>query len=117
MKIMADENVERLIVEHLRLDGHEVVSVSESYASITDEEVLLKAKESESLLITDDKDFGELVYRRGLGHKGIVLLRLSGLENRVKAAYVSAVIAQHGDRLTGAFTVIDSDNLRVRYPR
>jgi predicted nuclease of predicted toxin-antitoxin system len=68
------------------------------------------------VLLTEDKDFGELVYRRGLAHAGVVLVRLAGIDNATKAATVSQAFQEVGDELIGAFTVISADAVRVRRP-
>ena len=75
MNLVADENVDRGIVERLRRDGHQVVWVAELSPSAPDEDVLAIAVTHHAVLVTEDKDFGELVYRRGLAHSGVVRLR------------------------------------------
>ena len=77
--LLADENVHRLIVAHLLRDGHEVVHVADLAPSISDEEVLALAVEREALLITNDRDFGELVFVGASRHAGVLLLRLAEL--------------------------------------
>jgi predicted nuclease of predicted toxin-antitoxin system len=66
------------------------------------------------LLLTSDKDFGELVLRLRRLAAGVILLCLAGLANSEKADLVVQVIRQHGDELVGAFTVISPRNLRIR---
>jgi predicted nuclease of predicted toxin-antitoxin system len=63
MNILADESVDRQIVERLRQDGHEVLYIAEMEPSIEDDLVLERANERSALLVTADKDFGELVFR------------------------------------------------------
>jgi predicted nuclease of predicted toxin-antitoxin system len=70
MKLVADESVDRQIVDRLRVDGHQVWYVAEESPSITDEQVLRTARERVSALLTADKDFGELVYRLGVSVHG-----------------------------------------------
>lgn len=79
MKLVADENVDGPIVARLREDGHEVDYVAEMAPGISDDEVLDHANGRQALLITTDKDFGELVFRQGKLNAGIVLLRLAGV--------------------------------------
>jgi Domain of unknown function (DUF5615) len=62
MILLADESVDRPIVERLRQDGHDVTYVAELSPSISDEQVLQEANTRNALLLTEDKDFGELVY-------------------------------------------------------
>ena len=69
------------------------------------------------LLLTVDKDFGELVYRLGRAHAGVVLLRLAGLSPEDRAEVVSAVFHDRAADLPGNFTVVEPDAVRVRRPR
>ncbi len=116
MNLLADENVDWAVVERLRLDGHQVDSIAELSPGVSDEEVLRLAVATGAVLVTGDKDFGELVYRRGLAHAGVVLLRLDGLDNVTKPEVVSRAIQDNSADLPGAFTVISSDSVRLRHP-
>lgn len=111
---VADESVDRPIVERLRHDGHNVTYVAELSPSISDEQVLQEASIRNALLLTEDKDFGELVYRLGRVHAGVVLIRLAGLPPAVKAETVANVLQDHGTELQGAFTVISPGAVRIR---
>ncbi len=74
--IVADESVDFRIVSQLREVGFLVHSISEGQSSIKDEQVLAIAVDRDALLITEDKDFGELVFRFQLKHRGILLIRI-----------------------------------------
>lgn len=114
MILLADESVDRPIVERLRQDGHDVWYVAEMSPSITDEEVLAQANAQNALLLTEDKDFGELVFRLGQVHLGIVLVRLAGLPSFAKAETVAGVFRDHAPELPGAFSVITPGAVRIR---
>ena len=115
MNLLADEGVERQIVERLRQDGHDVLYVAEMEAGIDDEVVLSRANERGALLITADTDFGELVFRQRLVHAGVVLVRLAGLLPDTKASLVSAALADHGVEMSSdSFSVISPGRLRIR---
>lgn len=116
MNLLADESVERDVVERLRADGHTVVYVAELSPSITDDQVLDEANERSALLVTADKDFGELVYRLGRVHAGVVLTRLAGLSLAAKAETVSQLFRDHETELAGAFCVIAPGSIRIRRP-
>ncbi len=117
MNLLADEGVDRQVVERLRRDSHNVLYVAEMEPGITDEVVLQRANEHSALLVTEDKDFGELVYRQRLVHRGVILLRLMGFASLTKAATVSKVLEEHGAEMPNAFTVISPGVLRIRKPQ
>ena len=116
MNLLADESVDRPIVERLRQEGHATAYVAELSPSITDDEVLDQANATGALLVTADKDFGELVYRQGRVHGGVMLLRLSGLVPAAKAETVAKVLQDHATELPGAFSVVTPGAVRIRRP-
>ena len=96
MKLVADESVDRAIVERLRRDGHTVFYVAESAPSIDDAAVIRQANENDALLLTADKDFGDINFRVGRIPAGVVLFRLAGLSVQSKATTVSTVLRNRG---------------------
>jgi predicted nuclease of predicted toxin-antitoxin system len=114
MNLLADEGVDRQVVLRLRSDGHEVVYVAEMKPGIGDEVVLERANAEAALLVTQDNDFGELVFRQRLVHSGVVLVRLAGLSAMARANLVSGAIEQHGEEMHNAFTVISPGRVRIR---
>ena len=114
MNIVADESVDNGIVVRLREDGHDVSYVAEMSPGILDEEVLVLASEDSTLLVTADKDFGELIFRLGHVKRGIILYRLAGLSASDKAELVSRAIAEHGEELLQAFSVVTEKAVRIR---
>ena len=91
MKFFADEGVDLQIVARLRDEGHDVWYAAEDIAGTDDEEILSLANQEERILITRDKDFGELAYRDKKVHAGIVLNRLFELSSERKAELVCKV--------------------------
>lgn len=114
MDFLADENVDRQIVELLRKEGHSVRAVWDVSPGITDEQVLQSANLSTSILLTADKDFGELVFRQKRAFGGIILLRLNGVAPDDKATIIASVVRQYGTRPSGAFTVVSPRAIRIR---
>ncbi|MCL4285391.1 MAG: DUF5615 family PIN-like protein [Fimbriimonadaceae bacterium] len=94
--------VDASIVERFRSDEHEVLSVAEMEPGISDEIVLEKAMKTRSIWVTQDKDFGEIVFRQGLATHGVILIRLSGLAAEEKAKVVSVVLATRRAQMAGA---------------
>lgn len=114
MKFLADECVDAPIMVRLRDDGHEVTYVAEMAQGVTDQEVLDLANAGVMLLMTEDKDFGELVFRLNQVAEGVVLIRLGGLSTNRKAEIVSKAIGEHEAELIGCFTVIEPSSVRIR---
>lgn len=111
---VADESVDSAITQHLRQNGYSVYSIAESTPAVSDNIVLAKAYESESVLLTEDKDFGELVIRFKLPNRGVLLLRLIGLSPEEKNSLVLHAVKDHIAEMKDAFTVLDSTKLRIR---
>jgi predicted nuclease of predicted toxin-antitoxin system len=82
-----------------------------------DTRVLALANELDSLLLTSDKDFGELAFRQRLVHAGVVLFRLVGLSIERKAEILVAVLRAREKELIGAFTAVAPTSVRIRSPR
>ena len=114
MNLLADEGVDRQIVERLRQEGHHVLYVAEMEPGIDDDVILAQANTENTLLITLDKDFGELVFRQGLVHAGVILIRLAGLSPDTKASIATRVIEERETELLNAFSVISAGLVRIR---
>ena len=104
MKLVADESVEGPTVYALRAAGHEVLFIAETSPGIEDAAVLQVALRAGRLLLTADKDFGELVFRGKELHFGVLLLRLSDGELEENAAATSAVLEEHGEEMQDRFS-------------
>lgn len=117
MKLYADEGVDRQIVVVLRAAGFDVAYAAEIDPAVADEFILEKAVAEDRLLLTSDKDFGELVYRLGKASAGVMLIRLAGLSTDLKARLVVEAFASRSEELPGSFSVLAPGQLRVRNPR
>jgi len=114
LKLLANENIPRLLVARLRERGHDIVWIREGQCGISDPVVLIRAQLEDRVLLTGDKDFGELVYRLREPTFGVLLLRLGDLSSIDKASLVCTVIDSHADELPSSFSVLTSKSLRVR---
>jgi predicted nuclease of predicted toxin-antitoxin system len=114
MKILADEGVDKPIFDLLRSSGFDVHYILETHQGSEDEIVLQLANGEDRILLTQDKDFGELVYRLQRAHQGIILIRLGASEAFEKAILVNSVLMEYRDKLAMAFTVIQSNAIRIR---
>jgi predicted nuclease of predicted toxin-antitoxin system len=111
---VADENFDFRIVKTLREKGYSVFAIAESFPSISDPQVLQIAIDRNAILLTEDKDFGELVHRLRMPHCGILLVRLIKLSSVEKSQRICEVIEKLGNDLPNNFSVLSNDQLRIR---
>lgn len=114
MKFLADENIGLAVVAFLRKQGHDIPSITEFSPGVSDATVLLKAADEHRILVTSDTDFGELVYRIGQQHAGVILLRLDDERNANKIRVLRKLLKQHAEDLPNAFVVVTDTTVRIR---
>jgi predicted nuclease of predicted toxin-antitoxin system len=114
MNFLADENIETEIVDLLRNSGYEVEFVLEMSLGIGDKEIILQANRKSSILLTSDKDFGELVFRQRLIHNGVILIRLHGTPTEKKTEIVLNFLKDYSSKISNSFSVITKSNIRIR---
>lgn len=114
IQFLADENFDNRVVSTLLELGIKVSTVVESNSGIDDEAVLELANKKNAIILTEDKDFGELTFRLEKKSPGIVLVRLSGVDIGRKVELVTRVILNYATELKGAFTVITEEKVRIR---
>ena len=114
LRVLVDESTGRSVTEWLRSAGHDVVCVTESLPEAGDSDILNLAVRDQRLIITNDKDFGELVFRGGSAHAGILLLRLDDESSANRVRMVASVVENYEQRLMGAFTVVTEKTIRIR---
>jgi predicted nuclease of predicted toxin-antitoxin system len=115
LRFLVDECTGPQVAKWLRDQGHEVYSVYEQSRGIGDDEIISKALKENWILITNDKDFGEKVYREGRSHRGVVFLRLKDQRAGTKIVALRRLLAAHGDGLADCFVVVSET--RVRFAR
>lgn len=109
-----DESTGSAVVEYLRSIGHDVLAVAEAMPQAHDSDILARGASEGRILMTNDKDFGDLVFRSGQTHDGVVLLRLHDESSANRVRVVKAVLEQHAHRLAGHFTVATEAGVRIR---
>jgi predicted nuclease of predicted toxin-antitoxin system len=112
MRVLANENVAHSVIHRLRELGHDVLSVKESMAGAEDLTVLARAVNEQRVLLTLDKDFGELAFRSKLSARcGVILIRITPRGRKQDARRITEIL--HGRKdWAGAFWVIT--DLRIR---
>ena len=115
IRFLANENVPLASVHRLREAGYDVLAVSESLPGTSDADVLSLAHREDRIILTFDRDYGELIYRRGLQPPlGLIHLRFTP-----ESPYQVAEVLEHLkaiDRLSlaGYYTVVEQDRIRQR---
>jgi predicted nuclease of predicted toxin-antitoxin system len=113
MRFLVDECTGPAVAQWLRSLDHEVFSVFDDAKGITDEEVLKLAFDENRILITNDKDFGELIYREKLSHHGVVLMRLDDERSTNKISVLSQLLHNYSEKLADAFVTVTETKVRI----
>jgi len=115
MMWLADENIPGHAIAFLRQRGEDVAAIAEIGPGIPDHEVLDLAREQKRILLSFDRDHGDLVFNRGARPpRAIVYFRLYPPDAEVLEKILSGLIALGVKTLDGQFTVISSDGMRQR---
>ncbi len=117
MRFMVDECTGPKVAQWLREQGHEVFSVYEEARGIDDDQIIEKAFDENFILITNDTDFGEKVFRERRPHRGVVFLRLEDERSTVKIETLRRLLESHGDKLSDQFTVVTETKVRFARSR
>lgn len=113
MRFLADESCDFAVVHALRRSGYDVSSVAESVRGADDSRVIELARSEQRVLLTEDKDFGQLVFAAARRTAGVILIRWPANARGNLAAAIVATVADMKDRLVGAFVVLEPGRLRV----
>ncbi len=114
MRFLLDENAEYRIARWLRADGHDVTAVAIDYGGgLNDANVLRIAVDERRIIVTNDTDFGELVFARRLPHAGVILFRLGPVDASEKWTRLEEALKTVGADFVD-FLVIDIKGLRLR---
>jgi predicted nuclease of predicted toxin-antitoxin system len=115
MRFLVDECTGPKTAQWLRDQGHEVFSVFDEARGADDDTIIEKAFNENRILITNDKDFGEIVYREQRPHHGIIFLRLADNRAANKIDVMRRLLESYADRLPDRFVVVTET--RVRFAR
>ncbi|MBE9047258.1 DUF5615 family PIN-like protein [Pleurocapsales cyanobacterium LEGE 10410] len=114
MRFLVDECTGVRVADWLREQGHEVFSVYQEARGITDDVIIKQAFNENWILITNDRDFGEKVYRDKLPHKGIILLRLQDERSTNKIDVLQRLFSVYLEQIPDRFTVVTETKVRFR---
>lgn len=114
MNFLADEDVEKPVVEMLRNEGHDVLYMCQIATRTIDEKLLEQANSESRILLTGDKDFGELIFLQKKISAGIILMRFVSEKSSVKVRFMQSLLKTYGNNLQGNFTVVREGKVRRR---
>ena len=112
MRCLVDECTGPTVAAWLRDHAHEVFSVFEEVRGMEDDDIIRKAFAENWILITNDKDFGDKVFRDGRLHQGVILLRLEDERAESKIRVLSNLFKEYIERLPDAFVVVTEKQVR-----
>lgn len=92
--------------------GHEILSIFAEAPGIADDEVLAMAVAEDRILITNDKDFGEMIFRERLKHRGVIFLRLSDERSANKIEVLRHLLESYSERLPNQFVTVTETKVR-----
>ena len=114
LKFLADVNVEKTLVDFLREHDFDIIWIPDYDCTLIDEDLLKFANKEKRILITNDKDFGELVFQQRKLSSGIILIRVKGQEVNKKLRYLKKLVRFYKDKIKNHFVVISDRRIRIR---
>jgi predicted nuclease of predicted toxin-antitoxin system len=114
MRFIVDESTGYGVARFLQAQGHDVLIVAEVMPEADDMTILQRAFIEERIVVTNDKDFGELIFRRREPHHGVILLRLQDESGENRLHVIKALMEQYSEQLSERFAVVTEKNVRFR---
>jgi predicted nuclease of predicted toxin-antitoxin system len=114
MKFLLDVGVGNKVWHYLTNQGYDVKLITSINPNMPDSDILHIAENEERMVITMDKDFGDLVYHSGKAHKGVLLLRLEDATGDEKVLVMQFIIDNFKEQIEGKFCVFKNGRLRIR---
>ena len=114
MKFLVDVGVGKKVENWLKENGFDVLSVRDIDSRAKDSQILRWAVDQQRMIISMDKDFGELVYNSGQHHTGVLILRLEDADCDTKVEVIKKILAEYYDKIESHFCVFQDGRLRIR---
>ncbi|MDP2681528.1 MAG: DUF5615 family PIN-like protein [Deltaproteobacteria bacterium] len=114
LKFLVDVGVGKKVEKYLAETGYDVKCVRNINPRAGDSDILHLAVKENRMVITMDKDFGELVYNSGKLHSGVLILRLEDANGDKKVETVKKILSEYSDKLYGKFCVFQGERLRIK---
>lgn len=114
MNFLADESVDYNIFKDLKSAGFKIEHVLDLFPGTSDIEIVKYAFDNNSIVLTEDKDFGELAIRFKMNAKGIILLRFLNMDSQEKSKIILNALENHGEEMKNSLTVISDKKIRIK---
>jgi predicted nuclease of predicted toxin-antitoxin system len=114
LKFLVDVGVSKEVEEYLLEQGYDTKTVRAIDTRMSDQEIIRLAASEGRMVITMDKDFGELVYHSAMKHCGVLLLRLEDATGLVKLEVVRDILESYSDQIKNHFCVYQNNKFRIR---
>jgi predicted nuclease of predicted toxin-antitoxin system len=112
--IIIDESTDARLTQALKETGYKTFSIQEMMPGIDDIDIIQLASEKDAYILTEDKDFGDVLVYRKFSHSGAMLLRLPGIPIEEKKRLLLTALNNHSKELLHAFSVLNKKKLRIR---
>lgn len=116
MRFLVDECVGTTVANFLKSENHTVFSVFDEWRGASDEELLKKSYLENYILVTSDKDFGEMIFKNQKPHKGIIFIRCSPNNFKQKIVVLTKLLTNYSDKIENNFVVVSNENVRITTP-
>lgn len=114
LRFLVDVGVGKGIEKHLREEGYDTKAVRDIDPRMEDREIIRIAVSENRMVITMDKDFGELVHHSPMEHSRVLLLRLEDAIGSEKLQVVKHIMKNYSDRIKNCFCVFQNGKFRIR---
>ncbi|MDU9050012.1 MAG: DUF5615 family PIN-like protein [Candidatus Electrothrix sp. Rat3] len=114
LSFLVDVGVGKAIEEYLQEEGYDTKAVRDVDPCMEDEEIIRLAHSEKRMVVTMDKDFGELVYHSSMKHCGVLLLRLEDAASHEKLQVIQFIMEHYFDRIRNCFCVFKNDKFRIK---
>ena len=115
LRLLVDVSLGLSLETRIRNSGHDAVFVRDLDPRLPDSAILDLAQREDRVVVTMDKDFGELVFRSQRPHRGVLLLRLEEQSAKASVPILSEILDRHASKLQGSFAVYQNEQLRIRH--
>ena len=113
IKFLADVNIEKPLIDFLLKQGYDIKWIPDIDCGLADEDLLKLANKEKRILITNDKDFGELIFLRKRLSAGMILFRVKGQRTQDKVRLMKKLMMGYREKLLKHFIIVTKDKIRV----